>query len=74
LNGVDAVTFTSSSTVTSLCEALGPDAAAILAKVKVASIGPITTETAAARGIRVDATAEEYTTQGLLRALGRLFD
>jgi uroporphyrinogen III methyltransferase/synthase len=66
---IDAVLFTSSSAVDSLCEGLGPRAGALLAHARVASIGPVTTETAAARGVRVDVTAREYTLFGLVRAL-----
>jgi uroporphyrinogen III methyltransferase/synthase len=35
----------------------------------VASIGPITTDTARKHGIRVDVTAERYTVEGLVEAL-----
>ncbi len=66
---LDAVTFTSSSTVDHLCDLLGPAAAEWLRRVRVASIGPITTETARARGVRVDLTASVYTVSGLVRAL-----
>lgn len=74
---VDAVTFTSSSTVEHLCDALGlgvglgvgAAAAPLLSRVRVASIGPVTSETARARGLRVDVQATEYTVPGLIRAL-----
>jgi len=66
---VDAVTFTSSSTVASVCDALGPDAAALLARTTVASIGPVTSETARARGLTVAVEAATYTVAGLLDAL-----
>jgi uroporphyrinogen III methyltransferase/synthase len=66
---VDAVTFTSSSTVENLCDLLGPRAPALLERARVASIGPITTDTAVARGIRVDVTAQQYTVAGLVEAL-----
>jgi uroporphyrinogen III methyltransferase/synthase len=66
---IDAVLFTSSSTVESLCEGLGDRAAALLARVRVACIGPVTTDTAIARGVRVDVTAREYTVLGLVSAL-----
>jgi uroporphyrinogen III methyltransferase/synthase len=66
---VDAVTFTSSSTVTHLAELLGPTAASDLAPLIVASIGPITTETANSLGIRVDVTAFPHTLPGLVAAL-----
>jgi uroporphyrinogen III methyltransferase/synthase len=61
----DVVTFTSSSTVTNFVRLAGrvPD------DVKVACIGPITAQTAREQGLRVDVVAEEYTTEGLLRAL-----
>jgi uroporphyrinogen III methyltransferase / synthase len=66
---IDAVTFTSSSTVDHLCDALEARAAELLAKTCVASIGPVTTETALSRGIRIDVVAEESTLPGLARAL-----
>ena len=67
---VDAVTFTSSSTVDHLCDLLGASAVALLARVpRVACIGPVTAETARARGLRVDVVADEYTVPGLVRAL-----
>lgn len=66
---VDAITFTSSSTVTHLCDLLGPDAAALLAPLLIASIGPITTATANDRSVRVDVTAQTYTVEGLVAAM-----
>lgn len=70
---IDAVTFTSSSTVTNLCDALGADAAQLLARTAIASIGPVTSDTARARGLTVAAEATEYTTAGLLDALRAWF-
>ena len=63
---VDAITFTSSSTVTNLCDLLGtlPDPQPL-----VASIGPVTSKTALERGLRVDVEAEEHTIDGLVDAL-----
>jgi uroporphyrinogen III methyltransferase/synthase len=67
---VDAVLFTSSSTVDNLCDLLGADrAAALLGRALIASIGPVTTETARARGLRVEVTAATYTVPGLVAAL-----
>lgn len=68
---VDVVTLTSSSTARNLVDALGDDAPERLAGVTVASIGPITTETAQSLGVEVDVTAERYTVAGLLDALQR---
>jgi uroporphyrinogen III methyltransferase/synthase len=66
---IDAVTFTSSSTVDNLCTVLGKGAPGLLARTRVASIGPVTTQTARKRGLRVDVMAAEYTVPGLIRAL-----
>jgi uroporphyrinogen III methyltransferase / synthase len=60
------VTFTSSSTVTNLLEALGdrfPKSA------RIVSIGPVTSETARAAGLEVDVEAERHDIDGLLDAL-----
>ncbi len=70
---IDVVTFTSSSTAEHLCDALEARAAELLAKTCVASIGPITSETARRRGLRVDVTAEEHTVPGLVAAIEKHF-
>jgi uroporphyrinogen III methyltransferase/synthase len=62
----DYITFTSSSTVTNLVEALG-DRFPIDAR--VVSIGPITSLAARATGLRVDVEAERHDIDGLLAAL-----
>jgi uroporphyrinogen III methyltransferase/synthase len=62
---VDAVTFTSSSTVTNFCDVVGPDAA----PVRVVSIGPVTSQTARERGLAVDAEADPHTIDGLVAAV-----
>jgi len=68
--GLDAVVFTSSSTVDNLCALVGESRAATwLHRLRVASIGPVTTETAQSHGLRVDVTAAEFTVPGLVRAL-----
>jgi uroporphyrinogen III methyltransferase/synthase len=72
--GIDAVTLTSSSTVDNLCDLLGPMAGEFLGQSRVASIGPVTTATALARGVRVDVTATQYTVPGLVDALAESFD
>jgi len=65
----DVVTFTSSSTVAGFVHNV-PDAPQTLAPKTVAAIGPITAQTARDAGIRVDVVADEFTVDGLLRALG----
>ena len=63
---VDAITFTSSSTVGNFCDAVGalPEPQPV-----VVSIGPVTSETARQRGLRVDAEAPEHTIEGLVATL-----
>jgi uroporphyrinogen III methyltransferase/synthase len=65
---VDAVTFTSSSTVTNFCDLAGslPDPAPL-----VVSIGPVTSTTARERGLDVAAEADPHTVDGLVTALVR---
>jgi uroporphyrinogen III methyltransferase/synthase len=62
----DYVTFTSSSTVTNLAEALGDR---FPAGARIVSIGPITSETARAAGLEVAVEAERHDVDGLLTAL-----
>jgi uroporphyrinogen III methyltransferase / synthase len=71
--GVDIVTFTSSSTVTNLLERLrqlGVESPIELLKgTAVASIGPLTSEAAAAAGLTVAIEPEQATIDGLIGAL-----
>jgi uroporphyrinogen III methyltransferase / synthase len=62
----DYVTFTSSSTVRNLTEALGDR---FPAEARVVSIGPITSEAARAAGLEVAAEAERHDVGGLVAAL-----
>ncbi len=66
--GVDVVTFTSSSTVRNLLELLGGDKK-LLASSLIACIGPVTAQTAAELGLRVDLVAKEANVEGLVEAL-----
>ena len=66
--GIHAATFTSSSTVRNLVELLDGNVAP-LQEVLVATIGPSTSRTARALGLRVDIEAPEHTVSGLVRAL-----
>jgi uroporphyrinogen III methyltransferase/synthase len=65
-DGVDAITFTSSSTVTNFVDIVGtlPEPQPM-----VVSIGPVTSETARSRGLRVDVEAEPHTIDGLVTGL-----
>ncbi|HSC71792.1 MAG TPA: uroporphyrinogen-III C-methyltransferase [Candidatus Methylomirabilis sp.] len=70
---IHAVTFTSSSTVTHFLQLVGKDARDLLRGIVVASIGPITAETAARHGIASDVVPEKYTIPALAEALMRHF-
>jgi uroporphyrinogen III methyltransferase/synthase len=67
---IDMVTFTSSSTARNF-KALLPDESSdkLMAPVTIASIGPITAETAEALGLKADIVANEYTIDGLCNAI-----
>lgn len=69
---VDAITFTSSSTVCSLLEALraaGRDPARALEGIVLACIGPITAQALRETGLEPGLVAEVYTIAGLVAAL-----
>jgi len=64
--GADYVTFTSSSTVRNLTEALGER---FPRDARIVSIGPITSEGVRAFGLEVDVEAERHDVDGLIAAL-----
>jgi uroporphyrinogen III methyltransferase / synthase len=66
----DCISFTSSSTVQNFATVAG---AAALEGVKVASIGPVTSETARRLGIEVSTEAQPFTIDGLVSAILGLF-
>lgn len=70
---IEMVTFTSSSTVTNLLKLLGSDGAGLIAKAKVACIGPITANTCLENGIEPDIIAEEFTIRGLVKAIEKAY-
>ncbi len=69
-NTVDAITFTSSSTVTNFLHMLNEDdpdkLADILKDTAIASIGPITSKTIEKNGLTVDVQPETYTIKALV--------
>jgi uroporphyrinogen III methyltransferase/synthase len=70
----DAITFTSSSTVRNFFALLGARRARrALRGVAVATIGPVTSRTARALGLRVAVQAGQYTMSGLVAALENYF-
>ena len=66
----DCITFTSSSTVQNFVHMAG---AAALEGVKVASIGPVTSQTARGLGLTVTTEAQPFTVDGLVNAILRAF-
>ena len=70
--GVDIITFTSSSTVTNfiaLVEGAGLQPDALPGSPLIACIGPITAATARQAGLNVDIVAQDYTTEGLVKVM-----
>ena len=72
-NRVDVITFTSSSTVNNFVEIMGNDFS-YPPKIKIACIGPVTAAAAKKAGFSVDIHQEEYTIEGLVRALIDYFE
>ena len=74
-DGIDIVTFTSSSTVRNLLALLEEDGAGqdALADCLIACIGPVTAGTAHELGLRVDIEAGEHTVDGLAESLVQHF-
>ena len=69
-DGVDVITFTSSSTVANFVRAFPEDRLpAILGDAEIACMGPVTADTARKLGLDVSIVAREYTTHGLVQAI-----
>ncbi|KUO50446.1 MAG: HemD protein [Desulfitibacter sp. BRH_c19] len=69
-NKITIITFTSSSTVKNFVSMFNKDELPkLLQGVKLASIGPITTNTAVELGLDITVEASEYTLDGLLQAI-----
>ncbi len=72
---IDLITFTSSSTVKNFKELLpSENFKTLLQGVTIASIGPITSETARKLGFEVHITAEFFTIPGLCKAIVQYFN
>ena len=67
--GADVITFTSASTVECFF-ALGLE---LPKGVKIASIGPVTSDALKKRGLKIDIEAQEYSIPGLVKALQQHF-
>ena len=72
---IDAVTFTSASSVRTFVRVLGEDQAAdLLQQTTVACIGPVTAEAAAQLGIATTLMPAEYTVAALVDAMVRHYE
>ena len=68
--GVDVITFTSSSTVYNFVRAFPEDRLpAILGDAEIACMGPVTADSARKLGLSASIVAREYTTHGLVQAI-----
>jgi uroporphyrinogen III methyltransferase / synthase len=65
----EVITLTSSSTAQRLAELLGDDRAELTRPIAVASIGPVTSQTAREQGFVVGIEASEHTIVGLISAI-----
>ncbi|NPA24628.1 MAG: uroporphyrinogen-III synthase [Deltaproteobacteria bacterium] len=72
-DAIDIITLTSASTATNLAKHCAPGNLPRLQQIPAVCIGPVTAEAAAKAGLEVAAVADEYTSEGLFRALARLF-
>ena len=69
---LDVVTFTSASAVRNFAQIFGAEQAAdLLSRTCVATIGPVTSEAAARLGIQVTVQASTYTVPALVEAIVR---
>ena len=69
---IDWLTFASASSARIFFEQISPDLVKT-SGVKVASIGPVTSELLEDLGIQIDVEAEEHTIEGLLEAIKRFY-
>ncbi|MHB8590068.1 MAG: uroporphyrinogen-III synthase [Candidatus Dormibacteraceae bacterium] len=68
--GVDVITFTSSSTLYNFVRAFPEDRLpAVLGDAEIACMGPVTADVARKLGLTVSIVAREYTTHGLVQAI-----
>jgi uroporphyrinogen-III synthase len=70
---VEAITFTSASTVEGLRRMLGSWRSLSEPRPKVACIGPVTASATREAGLHVDAIASPHTIEGLVAALESIF-
>jgi len=72
--GIDAITFTSSSTVENFLKMAGPEARSLLRGVPLVSIGPLTTATIERHGLGSPIEARISTLEGMVAAMVDYFE
>jgi uroporphyrinogen III methyltransferase / synthase len=70
---IDAITFTSSSTVTNFLALTGEKLLPEIKKTRIACIGPITAKTARDAGLKVEIMPEQYTVSSLMDAIEKFY-
>ncbi len=69
---IDVITFTSSSTVRHFLKAIGDENMSLVENVLIACIGPKTAETAQELGLQRIIISQEYTIEGIIKAISNL--
>jgi uroporphyrinogen III methyltransferase/synthase len=73
---VDAITFTSASTVQNFAQAIAGDGqspAELVGRTPLIAIGPVTAEAAAALGLAIHSVAAEHTIPGLVATMEKFW-
>lgn len=74
LEGLDLITFTASSTVRNFVKLLSPETLEMARKVPVASIGPLTSQTAREYGLQVAVEPKDSTLDAMVEAIEDYFE
>ncbi|NOR50599.1 MAG: hypothetical protein GQ530_06180 [Desulfuromonadales bacterium] len=73
-DGLDLLTFTASSTVQNFADLIDPESLALAKQIPVASIGPLTSETARKLGLNVVIEPSDSTLEDMVEAIKKYFE
>jgi uroporphyrinogen III methyltransferase/synthase len=73
-DGLDLLTFTASSTVQNFADLVDPESLALAKQIPVASIGPLTSETARKLGLNVVIEPSDSTLEDMVEAIKKYFE
>jgi uroporphyrinogen III methyltransferase/synthase len=73
-NGLDLITFTASSTVRNFIQLISPEWLEAARQIPVASIGPLTSQTAREHGLQVAVEPEDATLEAMVEAIADFFE